>query len=397
MAKLNNNATALVMCIANATGNPRPNRIIRLLAENGFIVDLLAFPHSIGLPVRRTYPLTLPDKALHVRFLLLLYRVAAGIFAILCLNSFAEFIYELRHNLRKLDKSIPDKIYDIVIVEDIQLLPFAFRKFSKSQQTNIVFDAREFYPKQNEEKWLFRLFEKPIRNQLCSEYLPRCNFLITVSPGLARAYQEQFGVKIQILRSTPYYQPMQVKPTPNDKIRMVHHGMANPNRGLANMIEVVRRLDKRFTLDLFLVGDFNHIELLRKQAKDCDRIQFKKPVLFNEIIRMLNAYDIGFYYLEPNGFNVKCSLPNKFFEFIQARLAIAIGPSPDMSEILMKYGLGFIAPDFSIDSMVKTLSILTSQKIDLAKQKSDEAAKELCYEKESEFLINWLSTALNIE
>ena len=109
---------------------------------------------------------------------------------------------------------------------------------------------------------------------------------------------------------------------------------------------------------------------------------------------MLNKYDLGFYYLEPKGFNVTYNLPNKFFEFIQARLALAIGPSPDMAKLVNKYDCGFISKDFSISSMVKTLSELDANKINLSKHNSSLAAKELCFEKESEklkIMINELS------
>ncbi len=33
---------------------------------------------------------------------------------------------------------------------------------------------------------------------------------------------------------------------------MVHHGIANVDRSLQNMIEIVRRLDSNFTLDFIL-------------------------------------------------------------------------------------------------------------------------------------------------
>ena len=113
---------------------------------------------------------------------------------------------------------------------------------------------------------------------------------------------------------------------------------------------------------------------------------------------MLNSYDIGLYYLEPTGFNVTFNLPNKFFEFIQARLALAIGPSPNMAEVVRQYQCGFIAEEFSIESMVNTLKDLTSEKIDLAKKNSDIAAKDLCYEKESERLLNLIQgTSLRSE
>ncbi len=36
------------MCLADPTGNPRPNRIIRLLAKQGYDVDVLKFPFKEG-------------------------------------------------------------------------------------------------------------------------------------------------------------------------------------------------------------------------------------------------------------------------------------------------------------------------------------------------------------
>jgi hypothetical protein len=48
--------------------------------------------------------------------------------------------------------------------------------------------------------------------------------------------------------------------------------------------------------------------------------------------------------------------------------------------------------------MVNTLKDLTSEKIDLAKKNSDIAAKDLCYEKESERLLNLIQgTSLRSE
>ena len=47
---------------------------------------------------------------------------------------------------------------------------------------------------------------------------------------------------------------------------MVHHGGASANRGLSNLIEIVKRLDDLFELDLYLVGNSRHVAEFHKQA-----------------------------------------------------------------------------------------------------------------------------------
>lgn len=263
------------------------------------------------------------------------------------------------------------------------LLAFILRR-----QAKIVFDAKEYFPKENEDEWTFRVFQAPIVRRICKQYLSECDLLITVSPGLVNVYRDEFGVEMQLIRSTPQYQDFKVRETSHNVIRMVHHGGANRDRGIENMIEIVKKIDNRFTLDLYLVDDNDSYKSeLERLAVDCDRIHFLEPVPFQQIIPMLNTYDIGFYYLEPVGFNVTYNLPNKFFEFIQARLAVIIGPSPDMANLVNEYQCGFVSNDFTLESMIDTLNELTPDDINRAKHNSDVAAKALCYEKESEKML----------
>jgi hypothetical protein len=113
-------------------------------------------------------------------------------------------------------------------------------------------------------------------------------------------------------------------------------------------------------------------------------------VPIEEIIPTIGQYDVGFFYYEPTGFNIAHCLPNKLFEYIQARLMIAIGPSPDMAELVKEYGCGVIAGEFSVHAMAKSLNLLSAEDIDKYKNNSDRAAKELCFEKEK----NKMSTIL---
>ena len=59
-----------------------------------------------------------------------------------------------------------------------------------------------------------------------------------------------------------------------------------------------------------------------------------------------------------------------------------------MSKIVQEYNCGFISNDFESKSMINLLNNLDINQINNAKFSSNKAAKELCYEKESNFLIN---------
>jgi hypothetical protein len=349
----------------------------------------LSYHFTGSLPVRERYEIPVPSKSLFAKLIRLSSTAIASLAMRAAFNAdaIATSHNDKRYRLLGVEKRLEGSKYCLLVVEDLQLLPLAFRLRNNSR---ILFDAREFYTKQNDGSVRFKLFEKPFRISLCKRYLSHCDYLITVSPGLAAAYNQEFGVEMHVVRSTPAYREIPIHPCSHRQIRMVHHGLANRNRGLHNMIEIVRYLDSRFTLDLYLAGSAHNISRLKSVARDCPRIRFFDPVPFDEIVPMLNGYDIGLYYLEPNGFNVTYNLPNKLFEFIQARLAVAIGPSPNMAELVSKYQCGFIADEFSIEAMVKMLTSLTPRMIDAAKVNSDLAATELCYEEESKKLLEIL-------
>ena len=163
---------------------------------------------------------------------------------------------------------------------------------------------------------------------------------------------------------------------------MVHHGFANYNRKIENMIEIVKKLESRFSLDLYLTGNDGYIEILKKMAKNDSRIQFYEPIPFDNIIDVLSTYDIGFFYVEPTTFNLSRCLPNKFFEFIQARIMVAIGPTPDMVHFIHKYGCGIVSKEFSLNAMVDSLNDLNKEEVLRMKLNSAKAAEDLNFEKQ---------------
>jgi hypothetical protein len=117
---------------------------------------------------------------------------------------------------------------------------------------------------------------------------------------------------------------------------------------------------------------------------DYSNINFIEPVNINDIPKHTNQYDIGVFLLPPTNFNYTYALPNKFFEFIQARLAIAIGPSPEMAAVVKTYDLGAVSEDFTAESLAKKIKDLSVEKIMYYKKQCNKYASDLCVEK------NWV-------
>jgi hypothetical protein len=174
--------------------------------------------------------------------------------------------------------------------------------------------------------------------------------------------------------NAPSYQALEPSTVEAGKIRMIHHGAAIRSRHLEVLIEVMKYLDDRFSLDLMLMeSDFAYMRYLRESVANDPRIRFIPTVRMEDICSRINAYDLGIYLLPPVNFNHEYALPNKLFEFIQARLAVAIGPSPEMARIVRRHGLGVVASSFEPTDLAADLAKLTDKELLMFKKANHEA------------------------
>jgi glycosyltransferase involved in cell wall biosynthesis len=308
-------------------------------------------------------------------------RLALGNFVPALWNASMEHAFEqLRH-----------QTFSVIVCHSLDLLPVACKLRDLPQNAGfckIIMDAREFYPRQYENSAWWRFFFAGLNDYLCKCYLPQADLVFTVSPGLQRGYAEQYGVQCTVLPSYPSHAQLEPHATSASAVRCVHHGMATPGRKLELMIEAVRLLGERFHLDFMLVpADPEYLLKLKRRAAGVPNITFFEPVPMLEIVPYIARYDMGLFLLEPNTFNHRHVLPNKLFEFIQARLAVAIGPSPDMAELVSAHGIGVISPDFTPQAFADTLRTLAPADIDRFKASSHAAAAQFCREHNDEILV----------
>ena len=98
---------------------------------------------------------------------------------------------------------------------------------------------------------------------------------------------------------------------------------------------------------------------------------------YEQLIETLNGYDLGVHLLPPINFNFANALPNKLFDFVQARLGVVVGPSPEMARIVNEAGLGVVAPGYSASDLAQVLKGLTKSQVQEFKAASQAHAREL--------------------
>ena len=273
---------------------------------------------------------------------------------------------------------------DIIIANDWNGLFLASSLKSKhSWDSKIYFDAHEYSPKQFSNSLKWNLTIKPLINNALKKAKNDIGIMSTVCDGIAREYEKFFNYSkdhIRIITNAAEFnvnlKPKEIK---DGKIRLIHHGGAVKYRKLELMIRMMKFLDPdKYELTFMLIKSdpayYNH---LLKISKNLKNINFIEPVPFSDIARTLNNYDMGVYILKPNSFNTKYSLPNKLFEFIQARLAIAIGPSVEMSKIVKDNNLGVVSKNFTAKSLARCIGQMTPEKIMEYKYNSDKNAQVL--------------------
>lgn len=376
----------LVLVLSNLKHDARVRRqVLALKAKYRTTVVCFGGDHSNEYELITITPtrLTLFRKALTSVFLLLrLHEIAHG----------------LLHDYSLIMKELAERKFDLIIANDIETLPFAF---SFPGKPKVIFDAHEYAPRHFEDKKLWRFFFQNFNTWLCRKYIPKTDAMMTVGKGLAREYEKNFHVKPTVITNANNYFELEPSAVQENKIRLVHHGIATPSRRLELMIDVMALLDNRFSLDMMLLTPGfasgktrQYIDDLRVLTKKDPRIRIIPPVKSSEVVNNICHYDFGIFLLPPVNFNYENTLPNKLFDFIQARLGVAIGPTPEMAEIVTHYNIGIVSENFTAESLAKRLNQLTRGDVEKYKKNTNIAAKELNAEGNAEKLNDMISSLL---
>jgi len=280
-------------------------------------------------------------------------------------------------------KNLPHD-FDLVICNDLRPLPFAHH-LAEICNAKLWSDLHEYYPSQITNTRMSRWMNKSYVNWLCKRYIAKAVYKTVVCNCVGDKYHEVFGIEMDaVITNATAYNELN-EPCKNEGIiKLVHHGVATPLRELHHMLDMMQFLPSNFELYFYLVANYEDHksylnELKNKATRNKLAVTFMKPVPTQQLADELNQYDIGLFILPPVTHNYYCALPNKLYEFIQARLCIAVSPNPEMKSLVASYNLGVVAKDFSAESMANEVKLLTREDIRKHKMNAHNSAEELSF------------------
>lgn len=280
---------------------------------------------------------------------------------------------------------------DLAIAHDYFTAPMAARLAAISRGKFAV-DCHEFSYEQymHDPKWVRE--ERPWVHAMEKRFLPKAFKVTTVCDGIADKLKSTYRLEERptVVRSTAFFHDLPFKPT-GEKIEVLYHGIVSPMRGLEQTIRSVRLWRPEYHLVIRGPGPDSYVAELNALAEAegvTQRVRIDPPVPFDKMVPKANSADIGFFVQEDISAQKRFTLPNKFFEYVQARLALCVADLPEMARLVRDHQLGvLVAKQITPDLIAAQINGLTREKIDTFKRASMAAAKRLSWESEAEVML----------
>lgn len=283
---------------------------------------------------------------------------------------------------------------DIWLANDWTALPIA-RRLARENGGILVYDTHELAADEYTERLLWQLLHRPVTVAVEKECLKEAALVTCVSDGIADRLQELYGLKERplVIRNTPSYQEMPFRPT-GERIEVLYHGIVAPGRGLEECIRSVAEWRPEFALTIRGPSSESYKAQLEEAIRGAGvegRVTLVPPVPMVDLVRAANVFDVGLFALPDHSRHNRFALPNKFFEYTMAGLALCVSDLPEMARLVKDHDLGILFSGMEPAAIAAAINSLDRTSIDRYKRLSLEAAQQLNWQKESEKLVSLCS------
>jgi glycosyltransferase involved in cell wall biosynthesis len=280
--------------------------------------------------------------------------------------------------------------FDAVLSNDLDTLLACFTA-SKLKRRHLVYDSHEYFTEVPE--LVGRNFQKKAWLTIEKMMVPKIKYAFTVSSSIAAEYEQKYGTHFLVVRNLPVYKEPLLTQKQN---AIIYQGALNLGRGIELMIDAMRFLPD---MELWIAGNGDISASLKKRVQTLnllDRIKFLGKVPYQELHSITSQAKIGLSLEENLGKNYYFALPNKLFDYIQARIPVLVSDLPEMKKIVEAEDIGEVIVERKPKVLAEQIKRIL---LDLGQNnrrqiKLEDAARRLCWENEKEIVINLFSTLL---
>lgn len=187
-----------------------------------------------------------------------------------------------------------------------------------------------------------------------------CGPLLTVSPGLQRAYRAAHPRRpVHLLPNAP-----ELKEAPPARslgagpVRLLFQGALRPGTGLGDLLPALA-LAPRYELDVY--GDGAEAEALKARAAAlglAGRVRFHGAVPFEALARPLAECHIGIHLMPAQEPNTEFAWSNKLFDYVHALAPPLLGNTAGNRDFLAREPVGRIAAGRAPEDILAALEAL---------------------------------------
>jgi glycosyltransferase involved in cell wall biosynthesis len=251
---------------------------------------------------------------------------------------------------------------DAIVAADLPALPAAIL-LAAFFGVPVVFDAHEYWP---EADLGSADFEQQFWERLERQLLPHTALRATVSSGLARLMERQYGLPFMLLPNAeplasqcgPHAQPHAGQPC----VFLFQGGFA---RGRGIELLIAAWPDVCEDAHLVLRGPLGEwrdrmIALAREGGLLDQRVFFPPPVDESQMIAAACEAAVGLVPYEPQGANHQHCCPNKVSQYMAAGLAILANDTSFVREVVEAAGAGLVVDFSNRQALVEAINRLAA-------------------------------------
>jgi glycosyltransferase involved in cell wall biosynthesis len=399
--------TICILALSLIADDPRARRQAEAFHRAGWKVVAVGLPGAKSPPpewpiLTRHDPPTVPARsiierlprqllhALQYRLRLLAVRVRPEV-AQQIYWSWSQNVLDIYECARRVNAAV-------WLANDWNMLPIAAR-LARENGGVYSYDTHELAIEEYAENPKWRLFQRSMVSAIERRFIGDAVVISAVSSGIAERLDKfyQLSRPTLTIRNTPSFEEIPFRPTRRDRIQLLYHGIVVPNRGIEAAIDSVPLWRPEFTLTIRGPENPAFSPALRERIANLGlghRVRLVPPVPMTALVREAAAFDVGISFLPGNSRNNEFALPNKFFEYVMAGLALCASDRPEMARLIQQYDLGVTIAAVEPKAIAVAINALDPDRIDRFKRNALAAARELCWERESERLVGAYSAAL---
>jgi glycosyltransferase involved in cell wall biosynthesis len=283
---------------------------------------------------------------------------------------------------------------DLLVSNDLDTLLPNFL-ISRIRKIPLVYDSHEYYTETPE------LVNRPTVQRVWKtierRIFPKLTDVITVNRSIARLYEKEYNVKVNVVRNIPRLVEIQSTETrsslglPVDKHIVLMQGAGiNIQRGAEEALEAMQYLTDCV---LLIIGGGDVLDILKEKARVPnlkDKVFFIPKQSYKRLGEYTANADIGLTIDKDTNLNYRFSLPNKLFDYIHSGLPVLASRLPEISRIVEKYAVGSFIENHEPRHIAEKIKSMLADTNKMAEYKANAlvAAKELNWQNEEKVLIN---------